>query len=538
MSQVFRGRRGGDAKGRALTGLAFAVAVTLASAAGGEVFAQSATSAYQTAPYRSQQRGLMGADVGETPRPDGLFFEPRIESTVQYFDNLNLAESGQRRDNSTGLEVAPGIFASYKTPRFNGLLDASLIGRAWWDSDYNEVSGLLDALGRWTAIEDMFFVDGRASYQTAVVDPAQGSNYGGLGIYRNGATTDLFSASITPSFYRRFGDFEVRSSYSAGSVWYLNKSSTFDLYNQEDSFDQRFTASAGLYDNGRALNAKIFYEWNSSEYDVSLPYRLERLGADASWRISESLYLVGDGGVESDLFADISAGGLDSEFWHAGLRWVPSSRTSAEVRYGNRFNDDSYSATITHRARLLQLEASYSEEPTVQSRRRSLGTIGSIDLDNGGSIDLDNQPTPGLDFGAFESAPFIQKDGRISAKAAGARTSIEATVYRTKREYFQDIRRDEREDGVVISGSRRFAPNFSMDMQASYRDYNRAQFSPGAEVAPLVQEYDTQFVVRANQGFMERLTASAELGYFNRGGNSDTDGWWVALRLRYLPKFR
>jgi hypothetical protein len=77
-----------------------------------------------------------------------------------------------------------------------------------------------------------------------------------------------------------------------------------------------------------------------------------------------------------------------------------------------------------------------------------------------------------------------------------------------------------------------------MDSQLIYRDYDRAFFVAPPGEPDLTHLRETQFVLRANQGFMERLTASAELGYFNRSGDLNTDGWWVALRLRYLPKFR
>jgi len=512
--------------------LSYAVAACLMLAAG--------NAHTQTIPYRSQQRSFTGSDVGEQPRPDGLIFEPRLETSAQYFDNLNLAEATRDRVSSAGFELAPGLYASYKTPRFNGAIDASLIGRLWEDSDYNDLTGLLDASARWSAIQNVLFIDGTASYQTVVVDPAQGANYGGIGVYRNSSTSDVVAASVTPSFQKRLGDFDIRSSYSAGAVWYLdNQNVVTDVFSQDDSFDQRFQVSVGLADTGRPLSARVFYEWNRSEYDVSLPYELERIGADANWRITESLYLVADGGIESDLFADISAGGLDSDFWHAGFRWVPSSRTSVEFRFGQRFDDDSYSASVTHKARLLQFNASYSEEPTVESRRRSLGDGGSIDLDQP-PIDLDNQPQtpPGFDFGAFDSTPYINKDGRVSVRAAGAKTVLEATAYRTRREYISALRPDENEEGVILAGSRRFTPDFSMDSQLIYRDYDRAFFVAPPGEPDLTHLRETQFVLRANQGFMERLTASAELGYFNRSGDLNTDGWWVALRLRYLPKFR
>ena len=75
-------------------------------------------------------------------------------------------------------------------------------------------------------------------------------------------------------------------------------------------------------DTGAPANATVYYEWQRSEYETALPYRYERVGLDAGYRVSRTVTLLGQYGKESDLDASTTQGGLDSEFWDAGLRWV------------------------------------------------------------------------------------------------------------------------------------------------------------------------------------------------------------------------
>ena len=63
----------------------------------------------------------------------------------------------------------------------------------------------------------------------------------------------------------------------------------------------------------------------------------DRAGAEAGYRLVESLRLLADGGAESDLDESTQDGGLDSTYWHVGLLWTPDSRTRVEGRYGDRF---------------------------------------------------------------------------------------------------------------------------------------------------------------------------------------------------------
>ena len=112
---------------------------------------------------------------------------------------------------------------------------------------------------------------------------------------------------------------------------------TIGVSTLNDSEDQSATVSLGTARDGRKLNGRIFYDWQDSEYEESLPYLFERAGVDGSYLIARSISLVGEVGKESALDESTTEGGLDSDFWNVGLRWEPDDRTFAEARYGERF---------------------------------------------------------------------------------------------------------------------------------------------------------------------------------------------------------
>ena len=126
-------------------------------------------------PYTAPQRFSVGGGIGQQELQRGTVFLPRVEGAIQYVDNINLAEDGDDQIDTAGIEVAPGFYASYSSDAFTGAIDYTLIGRAWEDSDYNDVTHRLAANGEWFAVPEWFAVRGQASYSDTVIDPARGS---------------------------------------------------------------------------------------------------------------------------------------------------------------------------------------------------------------------------------------------------------------------------------------------------------------------------------------------------------------------------
>jgi len=489
----------------------------------------------QNVPNQSPRRAEFGQGAGQESLPMGLMFEPRLEGAIQYANNTNLASSGG--DSAAGIELAPGVYAAYNSGQFTGALDYSLIGRLWDDGDLDDVTHALAANGRWNAIPELFFIGANASYGDTLIDSQGGGNYGNLGVFNSGNITEQATASIRPTLQKQFKDFEFRAAYSYGRVWYMDKGKgqapsdpQFTSYARDDSQNQSADVSLGLIPGQRRYFGKAFYTWNRSEFDRSLPFEFERAGFDGGWELSRSLSFVGDVGKERALDESTTAGGLDSDFWSAGLLWSGANRSTLEGRYGERFFGSSYLIKIRHSARLLEFNASYAETPQVDTRRVSLD-----DFEPG---ELPPWLDPSLDLGAFNSEPFVGKNSRIGLSAKGSRTTLGLRVFDTQREYLNELIGDEHITGVAFIASRDLARNASVDFQASYTD--RQRDATNLVIGSPVQashNYDTDFTLRGNRDFGPQLIASLEAGYFTRSGSNSYDGWWIGLRGTWFPTF-
>ncbi len=127
------------------------------------------------------------------------------DSAVQYVYNLNLVEDSADQVNTWGLELAPGFYASYLSGSVTAALDYSLIGRVWGESDYNDVSQIGAANGRWTAVPELFFVDAQGSITQNPINASAGIDYGQIGIFGQDNLSQQATASIAPSLQRQLG---------------------------------------------------------------------------------------------------------------------------------------------------------------------------------------------------------------------------------------------------------------------------------------------------------------------------------------------
>jgi len=485
--------------------------------------------AAQTTPHEGLQRTTIGTGLGQAELPPGGVFEPRVEAAVQYVANIELVGAGLPQINTAGLELAPGFYASYASGSAMGAIDYSLIGRIWDESDYDDVSHRLAANGQWIVLPEWFSLTGQAAYQDAVIDPRNGLNYGGLGIFGPGNLTEVATASAGPVLQHRFSDLELAANYTYGRVWYLDEGKgqpVVGFVTDQDSEDQSARVSFGTFDQQSRLSGQVFYDWERSDFEVALPYKYERVGLDAGIRFARTLALVGDVGRESDLDVSTSEGGLDSEFWSAGLRWDPSDRTSAEARYGERFFGDTYSFRATHRARFVEFDASYSEAPTIETRLLSLGGFEPGELPGG-------LPNGGL--GGVSSSPFVGKDARVGVTAIGSITTLRATGFSYERDYIRGLLGDETRTGVELGATRQLASNLSADLAAGYTDFEAEVSSLAGPASDAENYYDTQVTFRLNRTSGLHLTLGGEAGYLIRNGDGNYEGWWVALRARWVP---
>jgi uncharacterized protein (PEP-CTERM system associated) len=479
-------------------------------------------------PYVSTMRSRFAREVEKVELQPGLYLEPRIESALMLVGNINLAEDSADEVDVAGVEVSPGLYASYSTPRAVAALDYTFVGRAFEEDAYDDVSHRLAANGSYDLLPDWAFVRGQASYTDTIIDPELGYNYGGSGLFNETNLVETAAASIEPGLHHEFRHVVLDARYTYGRVWYLedddnvSTSPIFAGYN-DDSENQRALLSLSSVDPGAATSLRGFYEWQASDFERSLRYRYERAGAEFTVRLAESLQFVADGGAESDLDEDTTDGGLDTEFWHAGFIWRPDSRTSLDARYGERFFGDSWSASLSRETRWVTIKASYIEDPEVETRRLNQ------DFDPGG-LPI---PDPGEIFSRYSAFPYVRKDAVASLIAAGARTKLRLDFYDRKREYINVFPPDERTTGVRFNALRDLGSELYLEFDARYDDIERGRRTLELEDLTVTRDYDREAMLRVNWEAYRNFIASAEAGYLSRSGDREYDGQWFAARFRY-----
>jgi hypothetical protein len=482
----------------------------------------------QADPYEFDLRSIFTREKDLETRPQGLDLRPRIDSGLLFVGNINLAENSADEVDVAGIEAAPGIYASYLSPRADAKLDYAMIGRAFEEEDYNAVAHLLSAYGRYMLVQDLLFVNAQAGYDDSIIDASRSLNYGNTGLFDRSNVEETGRASITPSLTHEFSGMRFDASYTYGRVWYFDSDdappSDAALFpvGSEDSEDQRAYVSLGTRDPDNAATLRAFYEWQASDFELSLPYRYERTGLDTSLRLTRTLSLVADGGVESDLTESTTDGGLDTEFWHAGFLWQPDSRTSLDARYGERFFGDSYSLGLRREGSWLTLTASYLEDPEVETRRIGI------------NFDPDDFPLPpSVDFSFLSAFPYVRKDALLSAIAEGARTQVRLDVYDRKREYLQEALPDEELTGVQLNVVRDIGASLYGELRFRYDDVLQGQQTLLPLTPLLFHDYDRDAMIRITWEAYVNFSASAEAGYLARSGDSEYDGQWLAFRFRY-----
>ena len=487
----------------------------------------SPAQAQYAGPYGSSLRSEFSSAQQQRDALRGGLVELRVDAAAYYVANMDLVSPPADEVNQAGLELAPGIYAAYRSARARGAIDYSLIGRAWEDSSYDDASHRLAANGDYTVVPELLFVRGSASYDDAIVDPARGGNYGGYGIFDRTNIQEFGAASVNPYLQRRFSDFQFDVSYTYGRVWYLDDVETGSLFlDNQDSIDQTALVSFGSADQDRAFDFRVFYEWQGSEFERSPDYRYDRAGLELGARLARTLRLVADGGAESDLDVSTEDGGLDSEYWHVGLVWTPDARTVAEARYGQRFFGDSWSLRISRQVRFVNIEATYEEDPTVETRNLALGDFDPGEL----------PPTaPGDNLSSASSSPFVARNAALAVVAEGARTRLSLRGYRNERDYLQALPPDETILGAQLRLVRDFAANVYGEFQFRYDDVEQGVVDPLSSVD--VNSYqDQEYLLRVTYEAWTNLSPSLEAGFLQRTGQDfglNYDGYWFALRARY-----
>lgn len=312
---------------------------------------------------------------------------PRMSLIETYSDNVRLGtvSSASGKDDFI-TQLNPGMSVNGLGPRFNLRMDYTMNNLFYAkNSNLTRTRHQLNAIGTAELIEDLFFVDGRATMAQQNLSLTGPQSLDNVNVTGNRA--DVRTYSISPYLRHRFKDFATAEArYSLSQV-----TSNANALSNSQGTGYLFGLNSGSA--FRTLGWGFNYSNQTVHFDRSnRDAEFERYIATLRYRLTPQFGLITTGGYEKNSFLSIR-GSPSSPTWTVGFLWTPTERTSIAISGGQRFFGDTYSALATHRTRLTAWEASYDEGLTTFNQQAQAGSM----LTMGGSLSqLLTAQNPGL----------------------------------------------------------------------------------------------------------------------------------------------
>ncbi len=441
---------------------------------------------------------------------------PRLGLTAMWMDNVDLAQPPTPKQEEYIGQVTPGLRLEQTGRRVNTFLDYEAQALFYeQNSDRNEIFHNGNLGLSIEAVPDWFFVDVGGRYAQSIVDPTQPVSRNNL--FSVGNLVDTASGTITPSLQHTFGKVALGADYTRGFVDYRDTldDSGATPGQAEDSDNEAANFSLGSSDRGATIRWLGRYRWERVEYDTVLPFEYERADGELDVRVTNSLRLIGRGGLESDPSEPVAQGGLDESFWEAGFSWSRDERNELRLLVGERFFGTSYEALLRLSGRIVSAEFGYNEDPTTQSQRFALRELPTA---------MDPEPVPDPSFGRIEPETYLSKQlyGQLGLK--GRFTEITLRLTSEEREYLTLAGAEDRFREAELSASRRFGARTTGEIGASLV---KADLREGSS-------YDEDLYRISLSREIGQRTALVLAGYhLERSGElQDYDANWVSLGLQ------
>jgi uncharacterized protein (PEP-CTERM system associated) len=228
------------------------------------------------------------------------------------------------------------------------------------DSSRNTMNHLLNANANAELVDNLFFLDGRASISQqniSLLGPQTADN-----VHITGNRTEVQTYSVSPYLRHSFSNYastEVRYTHdevsTGGSGLANSQADRIQLSLNSGSAFNRL--GWGLnYSNGKTSYGNIA-STNFPTVDT------EVFSGSLSYAITPKFRLTATGGYETNNYISIGPK-PDGSFWSGGFSWAPSATTSIDGSAGRRFFGDTYSLAASHRTRMTTWTLGYSEDIT------------------------------------------------------------------------------------------------------------------------------------------------------------------------------
>jgi hypothetical protein len=448
--------------------------------------------------------GLSTAAQAET------HFIPRFGIDATWVDNIELAPPGASKESELIWQARPGLSFTHYSDRVQTFADYTFQAVHFTEDSHTETynQAQIGLLGE--VLRDWFYVDLGGTQSQAAADPTQRTNVGNL--FQVGNIADVRTWYATPILHHTFRWAEITASYTRARVDYGEANDLTNLVIQDDSDSNTTAISLNSVDRESTFTWATHYTREDVDYDVGLPYRNDRLTAEAGYRVTAPLRLLVQGGLESDPRIRSDEGGLDESSWAAGFDLRSGLRMQLRALAGHRFFGNSYEFLWRYTGRVLESSVTYTETATTDSQTRVLTGVTPP-----GGFPAQIDPT----FDRLTNDVYISKrlGGRMGLR--GRLTEIFLSLTAEEREYIGPFAGlEDKFKGVSVQATRRLGPRLNLLAAGSYL---KSDLREGTDYTEALYN-----VTLARQlGTRTALTFSA-----NRVDRSGADGYdanWVVV---------
>ena len=418
-------------------------------------------------------------------------FLPRISAAAVYTDNINLAPDDAKQEDyiavlmpglhfdHTSLKLHTGLDYDLQALRFaHSQTGTSLFHRGTFDSEL-------------TMLPDWLTLGLNLTREQSSSSPTAPTNTNSL--FPTGDVANRTFGGATLDLAHKFRLFRFDLRYIQAFV--KNQQTDFNNPNLQNSRDRDYSALVGSVDRNAKFTWDTQYSRTQTSYERAQRYLNESATLELGYRVLPDWRLIARGGAESDPNKGIGQGGLGSTEYAGGFDWVPSIRDEIRALVGRRFYGTSYEGLWRHTSRILELSASYLEQPTTEDNRYVAGGIGEApppltpttlpgnQVGTGGVVGpgagVVGAIGPGVfsDFTRLTSDVFLLKEATARATLRGRITSIGLILTSEERQYITYngvqvaatgiVPPTDKTRGADLNITRRFGPKIDASLDAS-----------------------------------------------------------------------
>lgn len=402
---------------------------------------------------------------------------PGIYAGIVYTDNLRLQPDDQKI-TQLAYQLTPELSLDRVSPRMLTSVDYRAQAIIYNDKDLDDpVLHYMRFENNATLVERSLFLDISSNITQQIIDPSV--SIPSSGITDNGNRSEVFTVFVAPRWEATLGN-SVRSllQYRAGLVEYKRPE-------QRDSTESLWDYSlTGLLGPGSSWLLR--YIDSTTEYDTGEEVGLATASAELILGVGAKTALVLEGGLDDNFFTGpAGTSGIRDSYWLAGVNGSFGRFTKYDLRAGERFFGDTYSASVSRDRGNLTGEIEYTEIAT---------TVASAQLGYQNLFE-DVSDVGGIELPFARATAYVRK--RLTLTYAYKLTTgrLELSVFDEDREYLDPAGGEDSDSvrGAVLVGNWSAGPRTTFDVDFTWQAFVLRNSGETPE--------DTRLRVRARREF-------------------------------------